>query len=141
MTRFKRVFWYSLMHFLLNLSISNLSCFFAKCKLLAIFIFYKKISLFLSCRWFENYRNFKIWISLFPESSTLTELDYKSSKKQKKFLRASRGGLVVKVDDSWLSGPGFKPPPWRTFFRYHSFGSKLGTKIVENSNLALLHVL
>jgi hypothetical protein len=26
------------------------------------------------------------------------------------------------------------------FFRHHSFGSKLGTKIVENSNLALLHV-
>jgi hypothetical protein len=29
----------------------------------------------------------------------------------------------------------------RVIFRHHSFGSKLGTKIVENSNLALLHVL
>jgi hypothetical protein len=25
------------------------------------------------------------------------------------------------------------------FFRHHSFGSKLGTKILEDSNLALLH--
>jgi hypothetical protein len=32
-------------------------------------------------------------------------------------------------------------PHWRPFLRHHSFGSKLGTKIVENSNLALLHVL
>jgi hypothetical protein len=30
-------------------------------------------------------------------------------------------------------GPGFKPPIWRPFFKHHSFGSKLGTKIVENS--------
>jgi hypothetical protein len=37
--------------------------------------------------------------------------------------------------------PGFKPPLWRPFFRYHSYGSKLGTKCVENSNLALLHML
>jgi hypothetical protein len=31
----------------------------------------------------------------------------------------------------------FKPPLWRPFFRQHLFGSKLGTKIVENSNLAM----
>ncbi len=50
-------------------------------------------------------------------------------------------GLVVKTEGSWPRGPGFKPPLWRPFFRHHSFGSKLGTKTVENSNLALLHVL
>jgi hypothetical protein len=56
-------------------------------------------------------------------------------------LQASSRGLVVKAEDSWPWGPGFKPPLWRSFFRHHSFGSKLGTKIVENSNLALLRVL
>jgi hypothetical protein len=50
-------------------------------------------------------------------------------------------GLVVRAEDLWPRGPGFKPPLWRPFFRHHSFGSKLGTKFVENSNLALLHVL
>ncbi len=40
-------------------------------------------------------------------------------------------GLVVKAEDSWLRGPGFKPPLRSPFFRHHSFGSKLGTKIVE----------
>ncbi len=44
---------------------------------------------------------------------------------------------MVKAEDSWPRGPGFKPPLWRPFFRHHSLGSKLGTKIVENSNLAL----
>jgi hypothetical protein len=50
---------------------------------------------------------------------------------------ASSRGLVVKAEDSWPRGPVFKPPLWRPFFRHHSFGSKLGKKIVENSNLAL----
>ena len=40
------------------------------------------------------------------------------------------GGLVVKEEDSWLRGPGFKPSLCRPFFRHHSFGSKLGSKIV-----------
>ena len=44
---------------------------------------------------------------------------------------ATRHGLVVKAEDSRPRGPGFKPPLWRPFFRHHSFGSKLGTKIVE----------
>ena len=55
--------------------------------------------------------------------------------------KASSRGLVVKAEDSRPRGPGFNPPLWRPFFRHHSFGSKLGTKIVENSNLALLHML
>ncbi len=42
-------------------------------------------------------------------------------------------GLVVKAEDSWPRGPGFKPPLWRPFFRHHSFGSKLGPKIVEKT--------
>jgi len=54
---------------------------------------------------------------------------------------ASSCGLVVKAEDSLPKSPGFKPPLWRPFFRHHSFGSKLGTKIVENSKLAFLHVL
>jgi hypothetical protein len=29
---------------------------------------------------------------------------------------------------SWV-----QTPAWRPFFKHHSFGSKLGTKIVENS--------
>jgi hypothetical protein len=45
--------------------------------------------------------------------------------------KASSRGLVVKAEDSRPRGPGFKPPLWRPFFRHHSFGSKLGTKIVE----------
>jgi hypothetical protein len=44
-----------------------------------------------------------------------------------KILRSAR----VKAEDSWPRGPEFKPPLWRPFFRHHSFGSKLGTKIVE----------
>jgi hypothetical protein len=56
-------------------------------------------------------------------------------------ILASSHGLVVKEDNSWPRGPGFKPPLWRPFFRHHSFGSKLGTKVVESSNLAMLHVL
>ncbi len=59
----------------------------------------------------------------------------------KKKSLASSCGLVVKAEDSWPRGLGFKPPLWRPFFRHHSFGSKLGTKIVENSNLTLLHML
>jgi hypothetical protein len=55
--------------------------------------------------------------------------------------KASNHGLVVKAEDSWPRDPGFKPPLGRPFFRYHLFGSKLKTKIVENSNLALLHVI
>jgi hypothetical protein len=50
-------------------------------------------------------------------------------------------GLVVKAEDSRQGGPGFKPHLWRQFFRQPSFGSKLGTKFVENSNLALLLML
>jgi len=43
---------------------------------------------------------------------------------------------------SSLKNPGKSSNPhWRPFFRRYSFGSKLGTKIVKNSNLALLHVL
>ena len=57
---------------------------------------------------------------------------------QTKPVMASSRGLVVKAEDSWLRDPRFKPPLWRPFYRHHSFGSKLGTKIVENSNLALL---
>ncbi len=57
-----------------------------------------------------------------------------------KLLARSRG-LAVKAEDSWLRGPGYKPPLWIPFFRHHSFGSKLVTKIVENSNPALFHVL
>jgi hypothetical protein len=45
--------------------------------------------------------------------------------------KASSHGLVVKVEDSWPRGPGFKPPLQRPFFRHHSFRSKLWTKIVE----------
>jgi hypothetical protein len=44
---------------------------------------------------------------------------------------ASSRGLVVKAEDSRPRGPGFIPPLRRPFFRHHSFGSKLGTKIVE----------
>ncbi len=58
-----------------------------------------------------------------------------------KFYKASSCGLMVKAEDSEPRGPGFKPPLWRPFLRHHSFGSKLRTKIVENSNLALLYVL
>jgi hypothetical protein len=47
------------------------------------------------------------------------------------FSKASSHGLVVKAEDSRPKGPGFKPPLWRPFFRHHSCGSKLGTKIVE----------
>ncbi len=46
-------------------------------------------------------------------------------------FKASSRGLVVKAEDSRPRGPGFNPPLWRPFFRHHSFGSKLGTKIVE----------
>jgi hypothetical protein len=35
---------------------------------------------------------------------------------------------VVKAEDSQTTGCGFKPPLWRLFFRYHSFGSKHGIK-------------
>ena len=56
-------------------------------------------------------------------------------------LWASSCYLVVKAEDSWPRGSGFKPSLWRPFFRHHSFRSKLGTKFVENSNLALLHML
>jgi hypothetical protein len=42
---------------------------------------------------------------------------------------ASSRGLVVKAEDSWPRGPGFKPSLWRPFFRHNSFGSKLGTKM------------
>jgi hypothetical protein len=45
--------------------------------------------------------------------------------------RLGSAGLVVKAEDSWPRGPGFKPPLWRPFFRHHSFGSKLGTKFVK----------
>ncbi len=55
--------------------------------------------------------------------------------------KASSRGLVVKVEDSWPRGPRFKPSLWWPFFKHHSIGSKLGTKIVENSNLLLLHLL
>jgi hypothetical protein len=69
----------------------------------------------------------------------LCEEKDKVRKKERK--KASSRGLVVKAEDSRPRGPGFKPPLRRPFFRHHSFGSKLGKKIVENSNLALLHVL
>ncbi len=49
-----------------------------------------------------------------------------------KYKKGSSRGVVVKAEDSWPTGPGFKPPLWRPFFRHHSFGSKLGTKFVEN---------
>ncbi len=49
--------------------------------------------------------------------------------KQTLSIKASSRGLVVKAEDSWPRGPGFKPPLWRPFFRHHSFGSKLGTKL------------
>jgi hypothetical protein len=48
---------------------------------------------------------------------------------------------VVKAEDSYLKGCEFELSLWRPFFRHHSFGLKLGTKIVENSILALLYVL
>ena len=60
---------------------------------------------------------------------------------EKRCFKASTRGLEVKAEDSLPRGPGFKPPLWRPFFRHHSFRSKLGTKIVANSNLALLHML
>ena len=44
------------------------------------------------------------------------------------FSRASSHGLVVKAEDSWLRGRGFKPPLRRPFFRHHSFGSKAWSK-------------
>ncbi len=50
-------------------------------------------------------------------------------------------GLVVKAEDSWPRGPGFKPPTMETIFQALFIRSKPGTKIVENSNLALLHFL
>ncbi len=55
---------------------------------------------------------------------------------------ASSRGLVVKAEDFWPRGPGFKPPLWRPFFSgtIH-LDQSLEQKIVENSNLALLHVL
>jgi len=40
------------------------------------------------------------------------------------------------TERSWV-----QTPLWRPFLRHHSFGAKLGTKIVENNNLALLQVL
>jgi hypothetical protein len=53
-------------------------------------------------------------------------------------FRVRSRGLVVKAEDSV---PGYKPLTMETIFRHISFGSKLGTKIVENSKLALVHVL
>ena len=41
----------------------------------------------------------------------------------------SSRGLVVKAEDSWLRGRGFKPPLRRPFFRHHSFGAKIGWKL------------
>jgi hypothetical protein len=38
-----------------------------------------------------------------------------------KQMIASSRTLVVKAEDSWPRGPGFKPPLWRPFFRHHSF--------------------
>jgi hypothetical protein len=55
--------------------------------------------------------------------------------------KGSSRGLVVKAEDLYLKGCEFEPSLWRPFFRNHSFGSKLGTKFVENSNLALLHMM
>ena len=51
------------------------------------------------------------------------------SKIDQRSFKASSRGLVVKVEDSRPRDPGFNPPLWRPFFRHHSFGSKLGTKI------------
>ncbi len=47
------------------------------------------------------------------------------------FCKLSSCGLVVKAENSWSRGPGFKPPEWRPFFRHHLIGLKLGTKFVE----------
>jgi len=53
-------------------------------------------------------------------------------------------------EEPWSSGKGrrlmtkrswVKPALWTPFFKHYSLGSKLGTNIVENSKLALLHVL
>jgi hypothetical protein len=48
---------------------------------------------------------------------------------------------VVRAEDLYLRGPGFEHPLKKLFFRNHSFGSMLGAKIVENSNLTLLYML
>ncbi len=69
----------------------------------------------------------------------ITKFDSNNFLKNK--IQASSRGLEVKEEESRPKGPGFKPPLWRPFFGHHSFGSKLGIKIVENSNVALLHVL
>jgi hypothetical protein len=36
---------------------------------------------------------------------------------------------------------GSKPPLWRPFFRHHSFGSKLGTKIEEKPGIVSYAVI
>ncbi len=60
-------------------------------------------------------------------------LFHRKSLHQKSLHTTSRRGLVVNAEDPWPRGPGFKSPLWRPFFRHHSFGSKLGTIIVEKT--------
>jgi hypothetical protein len=48
---------------------------------------------------------------------------------------------VVKAEDLKLKGCELEPPLRRPFFWNYLFGSKLGTKLVENSYPALLHML
>jgi hypothetical protein len=52
-----------------------------------------------------------------------------------------RRGLVVKAKTHDQKVLGSNPHYVDHFLRHRAFGSKLGTRIVENSNLALLHVL
>jgi hypothetical protein len=54
---------------------------------------------------------------------------------------ASSHGLVVKAENSWLRGRGFKTPLRRPFFRHHSFGSIAWSKNWVEINLALLQML
>ncbi len=48
---------------------------------------------------------------------------------------------MVKAEDSWTRGLGFNPPLRRPFLGTIHLDQSLEQKIVENSNLALLHVL
>jgi hypothetical protein len=61
--------------------------------------------------------------------------------KKTTFRAGETRGLVVRQKTHDQEVLDSIPLLWRPFFRQHSFGSKRGTKTVENSNLALLHVL
>jgi hypothetical protein len=55
--------------------------------------------------------------------------------------KASSRGLVVKAEDSWLRGPGFKPHYGDHFSGTIHLDQSLEHKLWKNSTLALLHVL